>query len=346
MSVATHGGFSAHNPGAERSRTFEVTQVLHQSVLATETLQLLAPKPGELWVDGTTGAGGHSAMLLEAEPDLRLLAIDRDETALAIAVERLAPFGDRVEPIHARYSELPALLATRQIHQVDGVLLDLGVSSMQLDRSERGFSFNRSGPIDMRMDPSTGATALDLIRSTPTDELAVLIRELGEERYARRVASALRGAVRDADVETTVELSRIIEEAIPFKARRHQRIHPATRTFQALRIAVNRELDELDTFLETFPDVLAPGGRCGIISFHSLEDRRVKHRFRDLARSSTLPAHLALEAGERVHPICIRLTRRAVVATDDEIAINPRARSARLRVCQRFAPPESAPNDE
>ncbi len=303
-------------------------------MLAEATLEHLAPSNGELWIDGTAGAGGHSDLILRAA-DVHLIALDRDLTALDLARKRLAPHGERATLIHARFAELAEVLKRRDIDGVDGILLDLGVSSMQLDRPERGFSFARSGPIDMRMDPTRGLTALELIRETPTDNLAVLIKELGEERYAKRVAGALRDAVRDETLETTSDLARVIEDAIPPKAKRGQRIHPATRTFQALRIAVNRELDELDGFLEEFPSLLNPGGRCGIISFHSLEDRRVKHRFRDLAWSSSLPANLAEAAGERVRPICERITRRAVVATDEEIRINPRARSARLRVCRK-----------
>ena len=325
-------------PTHERSRTIAVTAVLHHSVLATQTIETAAPTAGELWVDGTTGAGGHSELLLQAVADLRLIALDRDESALAIAKSRLEPYADRVEFVHARFSDLPAVLSERAPEGVDGILLDLGVSSMQLDRPERGFSFSRSGPIDMRMDPSRGQTALELIRTTPVDELAAMIKELGEERYGKRVAAALRDAVRDDKLETTSDLARVIEDAIPPKAKRNTRIHPATRTFQALRIALNAELDELETFLDAFPGLLRPGGRCAVISFHSLEDRRVKHRFRELEWSSSLPAHLAERAGERVHPICTRVTRRAIVADEAEIRLNPRSRSARLRVCRKYQP--------
>ena len=306
-------------------------------MLGAPVVELCAPQPASIWVDGTTGAGGHSLLLLETEPTLQLICVDRDVSALEIARERLSDHASRVQFVHGRFADLSSILTDLDIEAVDGIVLDLGVSSMQLDRASRGFSFMRSGPIDMRMDPSQGQTALELIRETPTDELANLIKELGEERFARRVANAMKLACRDSQLETTLELATVIADAIPVKAKRHTRIHPATRTFQALRIAVNSELLELDKFLADFPDFLNPNGHCAIISFHSLEDRRVKHRFRELAKSSSLPADLAVKAGERVDPVCVRVTRRAVVADDNEITLNPRARSARLRVCRKFS---------
>lgn len=307
---------------------------LHQSVLLDALVELIEPAPGEIWVDGTLGAGGHSLALLEAGID-RLIGVDRDLDALDIAAERLGRFRDRIELVHGRFGELGEILAARGIDAVDGIILDLGVSSMHLDRDERGFSFSRPGPIDMRMDRSRGATALELLRNTPVDELTELIRGYGEERYARRIAERIRDAARAGTLETTTDLAAIIDAAIPAKSKRHQRIHPATRTFQALRIAVNRELDQLDRFLDEFPGWLRPGGRCAIISFHSLEDRRVKHRFRELAWSSSLPPALAAQAGERIHPICVPLTRKPITASDDEVAGNPRARSAKLRACRK-----------
>ena len=318
-----------------------MTQLPHQTVLGTRVIELTNPGSDSVWVDGTTGAGGHSLLLLDHDSTLRMICVDRDESALEIARERLADHADRVTFVHGRFGDIPAVLAANGISKVDGIVLDLGVSSMQLDRSERGFSFMRSGPIDMRMDQSSGETAIELIRSTPTDELADLIRELGEERFSKRVASAIRHACREDELGDTLDLANVIAKAIPGKAKRQSRIHPATRTFQALRIAVNAELGELDSFLETFPDLLNPGGHCAVISFHSLEDRRVKHRFRDLAFSSSLPPNLAIEAGERVHPICTRVTRKAAIANEDEVAANPRARSARLRVCQKFVAQQS-----
>jgi 16S rRNA (cytosine1402-N4)-methyltransferase len=312
-----------------------VTSPLHQSVLLESLIDLVKPAPSEVWVDGTVGAGGHSLALLEAGV-ARLVGIDRDASALELARARLSDHADRVDLVHAPFAEMPRVLAELGIDAVDGIVLDLGVSSMHLDQPERGFSLRRSGPIDMRMDTSEGATAFELLRELPVDELAALIRDYGEERYARRIAERVRDAARAGELETTLDLAAAIDRCIPAKAKRHQRIHPATRTFQALRIAVNRELDQLDRFLEVFPDLLRPGGRCAVISFHSLEDRRVKRRFRDLAWSSSLPPALAAKAGERVDPICTPLTRKPITASDDEIAANPRARSARLRGCVRF----------
>ncbi len=299
-------------------------------------VQQLAPRSGGVYCDGTVGAGGHAERVLEAAADVRLIGIDRDPAALAIARERLARFAGRVTLVHATYADAERVLAGHGIQQVDGFVLDLGLSSIQLDEAERGFSFARPGPIDMRMDPSGDEpTALDLIRRVGVEELSRILRDLGEERYHKRIAHRLKEEVRGGHLSTTADLARVIEACIPAPARRRMRIHAATQSFQALRIAVNRELEQLERFLDRFPDLLNDGGRCLVISFHSLEDRMVKHRFRDLAWSSSLPPHLAEAAGERVHRICRVLTRKAVVAGDEEIARNPRARSARLRACEK-----------
>jgi len=234
--------------------------------------------------------------------------------------------------VHGRYAEMPEILAGTK---VDGILLDLGVSSPQLDRAERGFSFTRPGPLDMRMDPTRGPTARELIDQLSEAELADVIHELGEERYAKRIARM----IKEAPPSTTTELASLIARAIPMAEQRTSKIHPATRTFQALRIAVNHELDQLETFLASFPDLLEPGGRCAIISFHSLEDRLVKNAFRDLTWTSSLPPKLAREAGERVEPVVELLTKKPIVAGDAEVARNPRARSAKLRVCERTTAP-------
>jgi 16S rRNA (cytosine1402-N4)-methyltransferase len=308
----------------------------HLPVLADEVIHFLAPASGQVVCDGTLGAGGHAERILAA--GARLIGLDRDPAALAIARERLAPFADRVTMVHATFADAREVLAGLGIDQVDGLLLDLGVSSIQLDEPERGFSFSRPGPIDMRMDPTGGdPTALDLIRRLDVTELADVLRDLGEERYHKRIAQRLKEDARAGRLADTGDLARAAAECIPEPARRRMKIHPATLTFQALRIAVNRELDQLAAFLEVFPELLADGGRCVVISFHSLEDRMVKHRFRELAWSSSLPPHLAEQAGERVHPIVQPLTRKAVVASEDEIRANPRARSARLRACQKVA---------
>jgi 16S rRNA (cytosine1402-N4)-methyltransferase len=313
----------------------------HRSVLRDEVLAHLEPRPGRRYVDGTLGGGGHSLAILEAcGPDGRLIGIDRDPDALAAAQARLAPFGDRVVTVHATFGDVDRVLAELGVGQVDGFVLDLGVSSPQLDRAERGFSFSKDGPLDMRMDPTAGPTALDLIRDLPPEALATILRDFGEERYARRIAGAMKEAVREGRLGTTLDLARLVAGAIPAAEQRRSRIHPATRTFQALRIAVNGELDELTRFLAVFPALLAPGGRCVVISFHSLEDRLVKQRFRDLAWTSSLPPRLAAEAGERVAPVCVPVTRKAVFAGDAETDDNPRARSARLRACERTPAPD------
>ncbi len=309
----------------------------HASVLLGEVLQYLSPREDGVYVDCTVGGAGHASAIAAAlGPTGRLVGIDRDPAALAAARERL---GEGVTLVHAELGDVREILAELGIAKVDGFLADLGVSSPQLDRAERGFSFTREGPLDMRMDPTRGHTALELLRTIETDELATIIGELGEERHARRIARLIKQAIDEDRIVTTTDLAAVVAQGIPVMEQRKSKIHPATRTFQALRIAVNAELDQLSRFLAAFPDLLAPGGRCAIISFHSLEDRLVKNAFRDLTWTSSLPSRLAAEAGERVEPVVELLTKKAVFATDDEIAANPRSRSARLRACMRTAAP-------
>jgi 16S rRNA (cytosine1402-N4)-methyltransferase len=266
----------------------------------------------------------------------RVIGIDRDPAALAAARDRL---GDRATLVHGELGDIREILAGLGLTKVDGFLADLGVSSPQLDHAERGFSFAKTGPLDMRMDPTRGPTALDLLRTLDVDALATVIGELGEERYGRRIARLIKEAVREDRIATTTDLAAVVARGIPVAEQRKSKIHPATRTFQALRIAVNAELDQLTRFLAAFPDLLNPGGRCVIISFHSLEDRLVKNAFRDLTWTSSLPPKLAAEAGERVDPVVELLTKKAVFATDAEVERNPRARSARLRACMRTSAP-------
>jgi len=311
----------------------------HTSVLAAEVLEYLGTLNDGVIVDGTLGGAGHSAALLERGTKTTLIGIDRDPAALDAAREKLAPFGDRARLVHGDYADMGRILAELNVGPVVGILLDLGVSSPQLDQAERGFSFMKAGPLDMRMDPTRGRTALDLITELEQEELAELIKELGEERYGKKIARLIKEAVIADRVHTTTELAAVIAQAIPIIEQRKSKIHPATRTFQALRIAVNAELNQLERILFEFPDLLAPGGRCAIISFHSLEDRLVKNRFRDLAWTTSLPPKFAAEAGERIEAVCELITRKSVMAGDDEIARNPRARSARLRVCERTAAP-------
>ncbi len=308
----------------------------HESVLADEVIEVLGPRPGMRYVDGTIGGGGHAARILEASaPDGALIGLDRDPDALDAARVRLEPFGDRVTLVHARFGELQSVLSALSVPQVDGILVDLGVSSPQLDVAERGFSFTKVGPLDMRMDTTQGDTLAELLRRTPTDELRDIIRDYGEERYAGRIARAIHEAIRADAGLSTADLARVIARAMPPGAARRDRIDPATRTFQALRIAVNDELGELERFLAVFPDLLLSGGRCAVISFHSLEDRPVKERLRELEWTSRLPPDLAAAAGERTRPICRQLTRKPVTASDAELARNPRARSAKLRACEK-----------
>ncbi len=313
-----------------------MSEYSHISVLGPEAVHYLAPRPGGTYCDCTLGGGGHTEAILEAsEPDGFVIGIDRDPAAIDAATRRLERFRDRVALIHHTFGDVAGALAEVARTPVDGFVVDLGPSSVQFDRPERGFSFSHAGPIDMRMDPTQDLTALDLLRESGTDRLTAILRDYGEERYAPRIASRIKEALHEGRLRDTAELAELVANAIPAKSRRTMRIHPATRTFQALRIAVNGELDQLSQFLAGFPELLAPGGRCVIISFHSLEDRLVKRRFRELAHTSSLPPEYAALAGEPIHPTCLVLTRKPVMPGPDEIDRNPRARSARLRACEK-----------
>src|SRR3954468_12544805 len=253
----------------------------HLSVLLEEAMTWLAPKPGRRYCDATLGAGGHAFAVLErSSPDGRVIGLDRDPAALATAGARLESFGDRVSLVHARFSEARVVLERLGMIPVDGFLVDLGVSSPQLDRPERGFSFRNDGPLDMRMDPTQGETAAELLQRVDEEELTHIIRDYGEERYAARVARAIIECRSQEPLETTGKLAELVARAIP----RHERNkNPATRTFQALRIAVNEELQDLEGLMEVVADCLRPGGRLCVIAFHSLEDRIVKRRLRAMA---------------------------------------------------------------
>jgi 16S rRNA (cytosine1402-N4)-methyltransferase len=308
----------------------------HRPVLLRETLELLAPPSGGTLIDCTVGLGGHTRALLEAAGlQGRVIGIDRDADSLAQATEALAEFGDRFQPVHADYRDLPAILAARGTTHVDGLVADLGFSSFQLDTPERGFSFSLDGPLDMRMDRSGGATAADLLAGIDERELGRLLREYGEEPAARRIARAI---VRDRAREplrSTRQLARLIERVAP--ARGAGRIHPATRSFQALRIAVNRELDGLQEFVAAACALLAPGARAAFISFHSLEDRAVKQAIAGLTPHCVCPPGLPLCACGRPG-VVERVTRKAIRPSAAETAENPRSRSARLRVARRLPP--------
>jgi 16S rRNA (cytosine1402-N4)-methyltransferase len=291
----------------------------HEPVLLNEVSELLDPSRGGLFVDCTVGLGGHARAILDAGAT-RLLGLDRDPVALEIAAQALAPWRDRVELVHADYRHLPAVLATRGLDGIDGALADLGVSSMQFDAPGRGFSFRRDEPLDMRMDQTSGPTAAQLVAEADESDLADVIYRYGEERFSRRIARRIVEARRTSPITTTTQLADIVRRALPRKG--YQRIDPATRTFQALRIWVNRELDGLDVFLTAAARLLRRGARFAVITFHSLEDRVVKHTFR------------ALAAGEDAMRL---LTKKPVVPDDRELARNPRARSAKLRAIERLA---------
>jgi 16S rRNA (cytosine1402-N4)-methyltransferase len=291
----------------------------HEPVMVPEVIEMLGPARGGVFVDCTIGLGGHTRALLEAGAT-RVVGLDRDTAALQIARDSLAQFGERVEFVHADYRELGRVLDERAIAGMSGALADLGVSSMQLDAEGRGFSFRRDEALDMRMDQSQGPSAADLLRDVEEGQLADVIFQYGEERHSRRVARAIVTARRETPIESTGRLASIVRRAVPHKG--HQRIDPATRTFQALRIWVNRELEGLDTFLGDAVGRLLAGARLAVITFHSLEDRIVKHTFRALEKTSE---------GLRI------LTKRPAVAGEAELARNPRARSAKLRVIERFA---------
>ena len=291
----------------------------HVPVMTAEILQFLRPEHGGLFVDCTVGLGGHARALLEAGAT-RLVGLDRDLDALARAAETLAPWRERVELVHADYRAIADVLDQRQIAVVDGTLADLGVSSMQFDAPGRGFSFQRDEPLDMRMDRSQGETAADFIARATEVELADTIFRYGEERFSRRIARALVETRRETPVTGTAQLASIVRRSIP--RRGYTRIDPATRTFQALRIWVNRELDGLDRFLAVAVSRLRAGARFAIITFHSLEDRIVKHTLRGLERNQAL----------------IRvLTKKPLTPDENEVQRNPRARSAKLRVAERMA---------
>jgi 16S rRNA (cytosine1402-N4)-methyltransferase len=293
----------------------EVTDVKrfeHATVMRDEVVRALAPRANGVYVDATLGAGGHTVALLEAEPKARIVALDRDPAAIAAARERLALVADRLTVVQAPFSSLRDQLAARGLSRVDGLVADLGVSSPQLEDPERGMSFRREGPLDMRMDPESGPTALELLEQLSDDELANVIYRYGDERRSRRIARSIRKALAARELQTTLDLRRAIVRAVG--PARVGGVDPATRTFQALRIAVNRELEELDQLLGALPDVVVPGAVVAMISFHSLEDRLVKRAF----------------TGPGWSP----LTKKPLLPSEEEHAQNPRARSAKMRAAR------------
>ena len=290
---------------------------VHQPVLVEEVLRELALRAGAVVLDATVGLGGHAEAMLEASgPAGILVGLDRDPEALAAAEERLKRFGPRVRLVHGNFGEIGKIVEGEDVGNLDAVLFDLGVSSLQLDKGNRGFSFAREGPLDMRMDPAEPATAESLVNRASLADLMRIIREYGEERWAGRIARAI---LRERPFATTTSLAETIRRVVP-PAGRHDRIDPATRTFQAIRIAVNRELELLPEGLDQAMVLLKPGGRMAVLAYHSLEDRIVKEKFRAAAREGVLRL----------------LTRKPVRPTEVEVARNPRSRSARLRAAERL----------
>ena len=305
----------------------------HISVLLPECIEALNIRPDGIYVDGTLGMGGHSAAIAEKLTTGLLIGIDRDETAIERAGERLKPFGERVKLVHGNFRNTAAILDDLGIAGVDGMLFDLGVSSPQLDEADRGFSYMHDAPLDMRMDATDELNAWFIVNCWPEEKLKRILYDYGEERHAPRIASAILRARQDKPISTTLELVEVIRSAMPAQALREKQ-HPAKRTFQAIRIAVNDELEAVRTLIDTAPDKLNPGGRLAVISFHSLEDRIVKLGIRAREDGCTCP---------REFPVCTcgfvqtlrSVTRKPIVPSKEELEANPRARSAKLRVAER-----------
>ncbi|WP_374712470.1 16S rRNA (cytosine(1402)-N(4))-methyltransferase RsmH [Symbiobacterium terraclitae] len=313
----------------------------HVPVLLRETMDALAVRPGGVYIDCTVGGGGHSAEILRlSSPDGRLIGFDQDDNALAAAGERLAPFGGRVRLVRTNFAEIAAVVDRLGIGPVDGVLMDIGVSSHQFDEGERGFSYHHDAPLDMRMDRTSPLSAAVVVNEWPEEEIARVIREYGEERWASRIAQFIARARSERPVETTGQLVEIIKAAIPAAARREGG-HPARRTFQAIRIAVNDELGVLQRGLEGALQVLKPGGRLAVITFHSLEDRIVKQTFARWAKPCTCPPDIPVcVCGKR--PLAEPVTRKPVKASAEELKDNPRSRSATLRAVAKLQGDEEA----
>jgi 16S rRNA (cytosine1402-N4)-methyltransferase len=309
----------------------------HLPVLAEEVIEMLQPAAGSLQIDATVGGGGHTERILEAsDPDGRLLGLDADGAAIARVAQRLERFGDRLVLRQANFRELGSVAPAAGFGAVDGLLFDLGLSSFQLADTERGFGFRAGGPLDMRFDTGRGVSAADLLATLDATELTALFRQFGEEPFAPRIARAIVEARRTAPITTAEELATLVERVAPRTAPGRRRIHPATRVFQALRIAVNEELDALSEALAVAVDLLRPGGRLVVLSYHSLEDRIVK-RFLDAERKGCIcPPSVPVCVCGRT-PRLRLVTRPSLTPTDAEIAANPRARSARLRAAERIA---------
>ena len=311
-----------------------LNEAKHISVLLNECIENLDIKPDGIYVDGTLGLGGHSEQILKRLDSGRLIGIDRDESAIRRTGERLAQYADKMTLVHGNFCDVSQILDELGIAAVDGMLFDLGVSSPQLDEAERGFSYMNDAPLDMRMDNTSVLTASNVVNDWNEAELVRILRDFGEERYARRIASRIVERREQKKIETTLELVDIIRSAMPAAALREKQ-HPAKRSFQAIRIAVNDELKAVQEAMERSIDLLAPGGRLAVITFHSLEDRIVKNAFRSAAQGCTCPKDF---------PVCVcgkqakvkLVARKPLLPSMEEIARNPRARSAKLRVCEKM----------
>ncbi len=310
----------------------------HVPVLLREVVRLLRPERGGIFVDATLGLGGHAEGLLLASPNVRVIGIDRDPEALALARQRLSHFGDRLVTVHGRHEDLARHLAELGIESVDGLLADLGMSSWQLDRAERGFSFQRDGPLDMRMD-RTGETAAELLATRSASELTAIFRDFGEERMAARIARRIVETREETPITRTSELRALVARAVG--GRREERMDPATRVFQALRIKTNSELVDLERFLDDTIDRLALGGRISVLAYHSLEDRIVKRALTRHAEGCTCPPSFPVCVCSRRRALSL-VTRKPIRPALSEISENPRSRSARLRVAERTHPREES----
>ena len=307
----------------------------HVSVLLAEAIDALAIDPRGTYVDCTAGGGGHSFEIASRLDGGRLISIDRDSDAVGVVTERLATFGDSVTVVRRNYGDVASVLDELGITEINGILWDLGVSSYQLDEAERGFSYMADAPLDMRMDKSAALSAYDVVNSYPELELCRVIYEYGEEKFAGRIARRIVERREDKAIETTLELSGIIENAIPEKNRRTEHKHPAKRTFQAIRIEVNGELSSIAPSIEAGIERLVPGGRAAVITFHSLEDRIVKNTFADAAKGCICPPDF---------PVCVcgikpkvrLVSKKPILPSEEELRVNPRARSAKLRVAEKL----------
>ena len=310
-----------------------MTEFHHVSVLLDECLEGLNIKPEGIYVDGTLGGAGHSSQIAKRLTTGRLIGIDRDPVALKAAGERLAPYGDRVKLVHSNFCEIAQVLKDLEIDGVDGILLDLGVSSPQLDDGSRGFSYMADAPLDMRMNSEDTLSAYDVVNTWSFEELKRILYDYGEERYAPRIASAICSRRETKPIETTLELVDVIRGAMPAAALREKQ-HPAKRSFQAIRIAVNDELGSVEKVMKDAIPCLNPGGRLAVITFHSLEDRIVKNAIAEAAKGCTCPPSFPVcVCGKK--PLVQLVTRKPIISGDEELERNPRARSAKLRVCEK-----------